>query len=80
MISSFKTSEVKEMETMFKNSVSKSTRDMSIIAAPASATTERCEQGAWSQKSRRTLVYADHQPLEERLVGERSSLKKSCRG
>ena len=36
MMSSFRTSEVKEMETIFKNSVSKSTRDTSMMAAPAS--------------------------------------------
>ena len=34
MMSSFKTSEVNEMETMFRNSVSKSTRDTSMMAAP----------------------------------------------
>ena len=34
MMSSFKTRAVKEMETMFRNSFSKSTRDMIMIAPP----------------------------------------------
>lgn len=78
MMSSFKTSEVNEMETMLRNSVSKSTRDTSMIAAPG--VRARCEHRSGPVllrcKSQRTLVYADHEPLKECLVRERSTLKE----
>lgn len=49
MISSFRMSEVKEMETIFKNSVSKRTRETSIIAAPAFARI-KCKQDGSSMQ------------------------------
>lgn len=82
MISSLRTSAVKEMETMFRNSFSKSTREPIMMAAPANKK-NTCQRVGFLNTDRqcsRTLVYADHQPLKEGLVREGAALNKARMG
>jgi hypothetical protein len=61
---------VNDIATMFRNSFSKRTNDMIIIAAPV-ALVRKSLRG---QVKARTLVQTDHKPLEECLVRQRTSL------
>jgi hypothetical protein len=63
IMSSLRISAVKEIATMFRNSFSKSTSEMIMIAAPG-----KCERvRRCTATSRRTLIEADHEPHEKSL-------------
>jgi hypothetical protein len=74
MISSLSIRAVKDIDTMCRNSFSKSTRDMIMMAAPVGVVS--CEDTRRFMV-KRTLIDTDHEPLEEGLVREGSALEIS---
>jgi hypothetical protein len=69
-MSSLITRAVNDIATMFKNSFSKRTKDIIMIAAPASNVRKPLSNIVEAL----TLVQTDHKPLEECLVRQRSAL------
>jgi hypothetical protein len=72
IISSLRISAVNDIDTICKNSFSKRTSDMIMIAAPGQvillATLTRVREGG------HTLVYTDHKPLEKSFIRQCSAL------
>jgi hypothetical protein len=64
MMSSLRTRAVNDIDTMFKNSFSKRTSDMIMIAAPVSMSISVNK----IVKETLTLIQTDHEPLKECLV------------
>ena len=62
-----------EIETILRNSFSKSTRDMIMMAPPGKDSISVL----WAfHQVKQTLVYTNQEPGEEGLIGELSTLQK----